>query len=166
MFALDRHTRPTKAALVDLSHNRGISLAEMLLHVGITSDVPKAFDQFLNLGPSGVLSYDILFIDMSSMSGVRDAVGALIGMRLEFPSLPVVLISNEFSADDFGMTRRSICDVSLRSPVCTPSLEIACCQAFENNLKWQEIVSVELPTQADNLAASSLPPEFKVAQIA
>ena len=147
MFSFDQ-IRPPKAALVALSHNRLKSLAEMLLHDGINLDVPKAFGKFLNLGPRGILSYDILFIDMSSMSGVRDFVGALIGMRLEYPSLPVVLISNEFIADDFGMTRRSICDVSLRSPFCTPSLEIACRQAFENNLKWQEIVSAELSTQA------------------
>ena len=120
----------------------------MLLHDGINLDVPKAFGKFLNLGPRDILSYDILFIDMSSMSGVRDFVGALIGMRLEYPSLPVVLISNEFIADDFGMTRRSICDVSLRSPFCTPSLEIACRQAFENNLEWQELLSVDLSAQA------------------
>ena len=147
MFSFDQ-IRPPKAALVALSHNRLKSLAEMLLHDGINLDVPKAFGKFLNLGPRDILSYDILFIDMSSMSGVRDFVGALIGMRLEYPSLPVVLISNEFIADDFGMTRRSICDVSLRSPFCTPSFEIACRQAFENNLKWQEIVSAELSTQA------------------
>jgi hypothetical protein len=137
-----------KAALVALDHNMGKSLAEILLHDGLNLDVPKAFDEFLNLGMSDILSYDILFIDMSSMSGVRDVVGTLIEMRLEYPSLPVVLISSDFSGDDFGMSRRSICDVSLRSPFCTTSLEIACRQVFINNLKWQDLVSADLSAQA------------------
>ena len=140
--------RLATAALIALDHNMGKSLAEMLLHDGINLDAPKAFGKFLNLGPRGILSYDILFIDMSSMSGVRDFVGALIGMRLEYPSLPVVLISSNFNADDFGMTRRSICDVSLRSPFYTSSIEIACRQAYENNLEWQELLSVDLSAQA------------------
>ena len=140
--------RVTSAALIATDQNMGMSLAKMLSHDGISLDVPVAFDKFLNLGPRGISSYDILFIDMSSMSDVRDVVGSLMDMRLEYRSLPVVLISSDFGSDDFGTSRRSVCDVSLRDPFYTPSIEIACRQAVLNNLKWQEFMSVELSAQA------------------
>lgn len=133
--------RPLRAGYIASGRGRKSVLSEMLLQDGINLDRPKLFAVFLKLGPAKILTYDLIFIDLSGLDGMRDVVGALIALRVEYPSVPVVLISNTFANDDFGMSRRSIGDVSLRNPISASSLEIGCRQVFQNNLKWQEHLS-------------------------
>lgn len=132
---------PLRAGYICSGRARKSGLCEMLHQDGIILDKPKLFNVFLKHGPTKIRNYDIIFIDLVGLEGVRDVVGALISLRVEYPSLPVVLISNSFVADDFGTSRRAIGDVSLSSPILASSLVLGCRQAFLNNLKFQESLS-------------------------
>jgi DNA-binding response OmpR family regulator len=89
---------------------------------------------------AGAESYDIIFVDIEGLGGLDRAIDPLANLRLDNPTVPVVMISDQFSRDDFGTSRQTLGDVSLRSPVLYPSLELSLFEALENNKSWQENV--------------------------
>lgn len=77
-------------------------------------------------------------IDLDAMGGVENAYEALRRLREDRPGLPVILASNFFRADDFGLERLPLCDVSLRLPCSFAAFEFALSEAEINNQIWQD----------------------------
>ncbi|MEQ9564924.1 MAG: hypothetical protein RLN85_03770, partial [Pseudomonadales bacterium] len=69
--------------------------------------------------------------------GIDACFDALIWIRENIVSVPVVVLSHDFLVDDFSCERLALTDVSLRLPVSFPSLELSLAIAQHNNLSWQ-----------------------------
>ena len=95
---------------------------------------------FSALGYAEAASYDIMFVDIDGLCGIDRMIDTLSNFRIDNPGVPVVMISDTFSRDDFDKSRQILADVSLRSPVLYPSLELSLFEAVENNMSWQENV--------------------------
>jgi len=86
---------------------------------------------------SKVISH--LIVDVDHFGGIVFVLGELRRIRDTFPEIVIVLVSGDFSYDDFNCERLAICDVSLRSPVSLASLEFGLSEATNiNNPIWQE----------------------------
>jgi hypothetical protein len=60
-------------------------------------------------------------------------------LRQRRPDLPVILVSEDFSSNDFSTERLPLCDASLRAPVVFSALEFALSEALDvNNPQWVE----------------------------
>jgi len=77
-------------------------------------------------------------IDLDAIGGVENAYEALRRLREDRPGLPVIMASNFFRADDFGLERLPLCDVSLRLPCSFAAFEFALSLAEINNQIWQD----------------------------
>jgi hypothetical protein len=58
--------------------------------------------------------------------------------RERHPDSPVILLSDEFSLDDFGTDRLTLCDVSLRNPFNFASFGATLGEAKAHNGVWQQ----------------------------
>jgi hypothetical protein len=114
-------------------------LAEMLANNQITLQDEMSFQSFGDLSREAVTSYDFLFVDIEALGGIIKIFDKLASLRVEYPSVPVILISAEFEVDDFDTTRLVLADVSLRTPILYASLELALFEATNNNRKWNVI---------------------------
>lgn len=81
---------------------------------------------------------NVLIIDLDSLGGILKVIDQLLVMRVLKPSCMMILLSAEFSRDDFGASRLSVCDASLKLPFSFPRLELALVQADLNNMTWQD----------------------------
>ena len=64
-------------------------------------------------------------VDIDAAPCLVTAIDELILFRSRYPDMRVVLLSREFSGDDFSNERKPICDASLRKPVSPARLEAA-----------------------------------------
>jgi len=98
---------------------------------------------------SAISACDLAIVEIDSLGILSYLVDELIEIRMHRPQCSIILVSAEFLDDDFGTTRHSICDISLRRPHSFARLEQAFVEALQNNLNWQEkchsILSRELP---------------------
>lgn len=117
------------------SHYSALSQALMLndMELGFPTSLKKVREACSDASPL----YDFLFVDIDGLGGINKVFDGLSQLRLDFPSLPVILLSSEFETDDFDISRYSLGDVSLRSPVLYSSLELGLFQARSNNKIWQ-----------------------------
>jgi CheY-like chemotaxis protein len=81
---------------------------------------------------------DHVIIDIESAGGIASAYSALRRFRDHHPDIPVILLSDEFSTDDFGTNRLALCDISLRTPFSFATLDFAMREAEVNNKAWQQ----------------------------
>ena len=81
---------------------------------------------------------DHVIIDLDAAGGITAAYPALRGFRDRHPDIPVILLSDEFSTDDFGTDRLALCDVSLRIPFSFATFSFALREAEVNNAVWQQ----------------------------
>ena len=81
---------------------------------------------------------DHVIIDLEAAGGITSAYPALRAFRDRHPDIPVILLSDEFSTDDFGTDRLALCDVSLRIPFSFASFGFALREAEVNNTVWQQ----------------------------
>lgn len=79
-----------------------------------------------------------VIINLDDLGGATEVIEELIAWRLEFPSIPTILVSGEFEVDDFDLHRLSICDCSIKSTSNPYSLHLALKQSFINNMIWAE----------------------------
>lgn len=78
----------------------------------------------------------LVFVDVDSLGGPTQVVDRLLLFRQDLPHVTIVLLSSEFSSDDFSVDRLAICDCSIRCDQSLSNLEIALEQAFLNNSVW------------------------------
>jgi len=76
------------------------------------------------------------FIDVDSFGGIAAQYDRIREMRGRFPDVATILVSSDFSTDEFGTHRLFLADVSLRLPVTYSCLELALLQAPVNNRVW------------------------------
>ena len=79
-----------------------------------------------------------VIINLDDLGGATEVIEELIAWRLNFPSMPTILVSGEFEVDDFDLHRLSICDCSIKSTGNPSSLHAALKQSFINNMIWAE----------------------------
>ncbi len=86
-------------------------------------------------------------VDLDALGGIALAFDALRTLRLARPDLPVILVSQDFQSNDFGLDRLPLCDASLRAPVVFAALEFALSEVSEvNNPAWQDRVQALGPS--------------------
>jgi DNA-binding response OmpR family regulator len=134
------HDTDIKCGYIGLNDRQYDVLRRMLSANEITLRNAMSFAGFNSLSYAEAESYDIIFVDIEGLGGLDRAIDPLANLRLDNPTVPVVMISDQFSRDDFGTSRQTLGDVSLRSPVLYPSLELSLFEALENNKSWQENV--------------------------
>ncbi|CUH89956.1 hypothetical protein PH5382_03911 [Phaeobacter sp. CECT 5382] len=79
-----------------------------------------------------------VIINLDDLGGASEVIEELIAWRLDFPSIPTILVSGEFEVDDLDLHRLSICDCSIKSTSNPSSLHLALKQSFINNMIWAE----------------------------
>lgn len=83
-------------------------------------------------------AYSCLIVDIDSLGGLGEVVEDLLKVRAAHPGLPVIIISADFTHDEYGLHRLAICDVSLRAPVSLAHLDLALIEADINNMVWSD----------------------------
>jgi hypothetical protein len=114
------------------------SLRGLLGGNGIELDEAQNFAVFNSLSYAEAASHDFLFVDIDGLGGISNVLDRLTTLRVDYPTVPVILISDEFKRDDFERSRQAIGDISLRSPIRYSSLEFALFEAPTNNKNWQD----------------------------
>lgn len=115
----------TFADLTDMVSTRGNIFVRMTSLIGLSAAL---------VGPRTKI--DRLFVDVDGLGGIEAIIDDLLDLRRYLPKLPVVLISSEFSRDEFDLTRVSICDCSLKAPLTCESVDYAITQSRVNNMVW------------------------------
>lgn len=83
-----------------------------------------------------------LIVDIDYFGGIICVIDELMRIRNTYPKIVVVLVSDDFTHDDFNCERLAICDVSLRFPFNLAALEFGLTEATNiNNPIWQERLS-------------------------
>lgn len=78
----------------------------------------------------------LVFVDVDGYGGPTQVVDHLLLFRKDMPHVTTVLLSSDFSSNDFSVDRLAICDCSISCAQSLPNLEIALEQAFLNNAIW------------------------------
>ena len=81
---------------------------------------------------------NVLLVDIDSLGGIELVADQLRVVRTRSRSCIIILLSAEFSRDDFDADRLSVCDASLRVPFSYARLEQALIEADNNNMVWQD----------------------------
>jgi hypothetical protein len=127
----------------------GVSLEDLGQVLVVSSDMlfVHNFGEILNSNKfkwrssenvSAISDCDLAIVEIDSLGVLSYLVDELIEIRMHHPQCSIILVSAEFLDDDFGMTRHSICDISLRRSHSFARLEQAFVEALQNNLNWQE----------------------------
>ena len=81
---------------------------------------------------------DLCFlIDLETLGGISRGFEFLRGLRLTFPSIPLIIFSNRANGHDFSSERAGICDATLRYPFEKGDLDRAIEAALGNNALFQ-----------------------------
>lgn len=80
---------------------------------------------------------DWIAVDLDSLGGITRIFETLRDLRDALPATPVILLSRDFSRNDYGTHRLSLGDVSIRVPFTVNAFEIGLLQAQVNNKLWQ-----------------------------
>lgn len=115
----------TFADLTDMVSTRGNIFVRMTSLIGLSAALGGARPKI-----------DRLFVDVDGLGGIEAVIDDLLDLRRYLAKLPVVLISSEFSRDEFDLTRVSICDCSLKAPLTCESVDYAITQSRVNNMVW------------------------------
>jgi len=84
-----------------------------------------------------------IFVSVDDFGGPIVVYDQLRKLRENMPHSAVILVSNEFTTDEYGTHRLTLADVSIRSPLSKSSLLLALQQAPVNLSVWsQRIASV------------------------
>ncbi|MDE4063674.1 hypothetical protein [Phaeobacter gallaeciensis] len=115
----------TFADLTDMVSTRGNMFVRLTSLIGLSASLAVARPKI-----------DRLFVDVDGLGGIDAIIDDLLDLRRYLPKLPVVLISSQFSRDEFDLTRVSICDCSLKAPLTCESVDYAITQSRVNNMVW------------------------------
>lgn len=81
--------------------------------------------------------WSMLLVDLDDLGGIAAVVDDLVAIRAAVPDLPVLLFTQETEADDLSRLRLALCDATLKLPVSQTRLDLALCEAQQNNAAWQ-----------------------------
>lgn len=81
---------------------------------------------------------EYLFIGIDEFGGAAILYDQLREIRFSMPNTAIVLVSREFTTNEFGTHRLQLADVSLRFPFNQSSLLLALIQAPINLRVWQQ----------------------------
>lgn len=81
---------------------------------------------------------NVLLVDIDSLGGILGSIDQLLCLRTQNRPRITILLSAEFSRDDFDANRLWVCDASLRLPFSFARLEQAFVEADNNNMVWQD----------------------------
>lgn len=107
------------------------------------SDQENNFVRFISLrelneAPEGITQkIASLFVDVDDLGGILDIINDLLAVRRVLPRLPVVLISSEFSRNEFDLNRGEIFDYSLKTPLSSDPVEYSALPSRINNLVYE-----------------------------
>jgi hypothetical protein len=87
---------------------------------------------------SGLENSNVVLMDIDSLGGIVRLIDQLLILRAQNRNLIIILLSAEFSRDDFDTDRLAICDALLRLPFSFARLEQAFVEADKNNMVWQD----------------------------
>jgi hypothetical protein len=104
----------------------------------------KFYDQLLDVTIGG------LIISIDDFDGIGSIFEKLRNFRTYRPSVPVILVSRNFKADDLSQERLAICDVSVKLPLSPDKIERYLATASINNKEWVKRL-VEIESERDNL---------------
>lgn len=85
-------------------------------------------------GMCGSISH--LVVNVDAFPGIEAGVDALLAFRRLCRSVTVVLVSSAVVGDDFGLERKSICDVTLRAPLTQGRLRRGLVEGAVNNAEF------------------------------
>ena len=77
--------------------------------------------------------FDLIIMNLDSFDDIEDAIEALVMFKKTYSSFTIVAISEHVKADDFGTSRRPMCDATLRSPFGPHRFKDAVEAALENH---------------------------------
>lgn len=80
----------------------------------------------------------LLVLDLEGCGGIAKIATTLLKFRKEYPEIPVIMIDNEGFGDDFSVERLALADVTLRTPISLPRLDLAMAESQVNNQVWQD----------------------------
>ena len=83
-------------------------------------------------------SYDLCVVAIEDMGGISRVFRGMRNIRISYPSLPVIIISEKSHYDDFGIERLPLADVSIRETFAPGMLIGAIIQSSLNNRVWRE----------------------------
>lgn len=79
-----------------------------------------------------------ILVDVDGLGGISVIYSELRRIRDTIPELAVILVSSEFSADDFSLERLPLCDACLRARFTADGLDFAMTESADvNNKVWQ-----------------------------
>lgn len=80
----------------------------------------------------------LIVLEVEGIGGFEKVLDPLLALRVNYPEIPVILISSEFTSNDFSSSRLYIADICLRHPLSLFQIEDALDVAFSNNKKWRK----------------------------
>lgn len=99
-----------------------------------------------------------ILVDIDALGGIAAIYAELRRIRNAIPDLAVILMSAEFSVDDYSVERLALCDASIRANFTFAGLEFAYMESVEiNNKIWQSRVA--------ELAAAAEAPRYDMSNV-
>lgn len=84
--------------------------------------------------------WEAIFFRFEDFGTITSLFNFISAFRLRCPSVPIVLVSDEFRRNDFGPERLALCDASITLPTEPAIIAAAILAAKENNAIWVERV--------------------------
>ena len=119
-----------RVEIVSVDHDLTKRLAEVLLD--------QSADICFSRDLASLQNSNVLLVDIDGLGGILGLIDQLLCLRAQNRSRIIILLSAEFSRDDFDADRLSVCDASLRLPFSYARLEQAFVEAESNNMIWQD----------------------------
>lgn len=146
-------TRGQRAFLVGFPSDPTVSkLKSIILTDGFDLDICSDIDTVTESIISSPDTWSLLVIDWDMLRRdltAEEAVDILFYFRRFVNHIPMIIVSSEFSFDDFGTERIALSDVSVRSPVSPGRFKLAIKTACVNNEFFKQL-------QEGRLSKSSL----------
>ena len=80
----------------------------------------------------------MIILEVSDNADMSDVIDRCLELRKVAPGSPIILISRNFSYNDFSTSRLEICDASLRIPILRSAFEDVVLLAMTNNAQYCE----------------------------
>lgn len=150
--------RGQRAFVIGCANHSNIRiLKNILLADGFDVDICNDIDTVTESIISSPKNWSLLVVDWDmlryDLTG-EDAVDILFYFRRFINHIPTILVSSEFSCDDFGTERISLSDVSVRSPVSPERFKLAVKTANVNNDLFRRIQEGRLRQTSTHLKAA------------
>lgn len=127
--------RPVLVAAGSLAAGR--PLVNGLTFLGFEVQFTLELDEAIEASKRAPDAWSLVAVEIDSFGGICEVVDDLLECRSAVPDVPVILISEAFSRNDFSEDRLPICDASLRKSNARAMLVNAIKAAKSNNFSWR-----------------------------